>query len=325
MARKNNYARTILVTGGAGFIGSNYLNTCVPRYPEYHFINLDLLTYAGDLSNVEIHERPNYLFVNADIRDLEQLRKIFNELRPTDIIHFAAESHVDKSIESPSIFVETNVAGTHNLLILAREFDINRYYQISTDEVYGSLKKDDPAFTEENMIAPRSPYSASKAAADLLVLSYFETYGVPVVITRCSNNYGPRQDLSKLIPLFITRLLRHEKVPLYGTGENIRDWIYVDDHVEAIDLVFHKAKPGSIYNVGGECEKNNLEITHTLLEILGKDKSHIEWVTDRPGHDFRYAMNISKIRDELGWKPKVKFEDGIRRKINFYKKRHAHA
>lgn len=304
-----------------GFIGSNYLNIVVPRYPSYLFINLDALTYAANKKNVEIDHLPNYIFVKTDIRDQKQLEKIFKKYKPTHVINFAAESHVDISIKNPHIFVETNIGGTHNLLKLSKEHGVKRYHQISTDEVYGSLDHDGVPFTETTNLAPNSPYSASKAAADLLVRSYHKTFGMDVIITRCSNNFGPRQDHSKLIPRFITLLLQGKKVPLYSKGEHIRDWLYVIDHVEAIDLVFHKGKAGEIYNIGGsgESEKTNMEITETLLNLLGKDKNHIEFVTDRPGHDFRYSIDTSKIRKELGWKAKFSFKDAIKKTIDFYK------
>jgi len=317
--KSKKFDRIILVTGGMGFIGSNYLNTAVIRYPNYFFINLDCLTYAANPKNVYVADKPNYIFRKADIRNPKALEKIFSEFSPTDIIHFAAESHVDKSIVSPHDFIETNVHGTHNLLHLAKTHNINRFHHISTDEIYGSLGTKGAPFRESTAFAPNSPYSASKAAADLLVRSYNKTYGLNTVITRCSNNYGPHQDESKLIPLFITRLLKNKKVPLYGKGAQVRDWLYVDDHVQAIDLVFHKGKSGEAYNVGGKnSEKTNLEITNILLKLLGKNNDLIEYVADRPGHDFRYSIDFSKITKELGWQPKVSFEDGIKKTIEYY-------
>jgi dTDP-glucose 4,6-dehydratase len=318
--QKNKWGKVILVTGGMGFIGSNYLNTCVPRYPQYLFINLDALTYAANKRNVSVSKSPNYLFVKGDIRNARKLERIFKKYQPTDIINFAAESHVDLSIKNPHIFVETNVLGTHNLLHLAKKHALRRFYQISTDEVYGSLGKTDASFTETTTLAPNSPYSASKAAADLLVRSYGKTFGLDVVVSRCSNNYGPNQDTTKLIPRFISLLLQDKKVPLYSKGENIRDWLYVGDHVEAIDLIFHKGKSGEVYNIGGSegSEKTNMEITETLLKLLKKDKAYIEFVADRPGHDFRYSIDSSKLRGELGWVAQTSFEEGIKKTIEHY-------
>jgi dTDP-glucose 4,6-dehydratase len=315
------FERTIIITGGAGFIGSNYLNKFVVQYPKYRFVNVDALTYAGNLKN--IHENvsgaANYVFEKGDIRELAWLEQIFAKYKPDSIIHFAAESHVDISIKNPGIFVETNIVGTHNLLMLAKKYGIKRYHQVSTDEVYGSLETMKGSFTEETPIAPNSAYSASKASADLLVRSYFKTFGLNATITRCSNNYGPHADTTKLIPLFITRLMRGEKVPLYGKGENVRDWLYVEDHIDAIDLVFHKGKAGEVYNVGGNTELSNMQIVKKLLELTGRGPDMIEYVADRPGHDFRYAIDASKIKRELGWTPKVSFEQGIQRTFEFYK------
>ena len=311
--------KTILVTGGAGFIGSNYLNKFVPKYKDYFFINVDILTYAADLNNLKVGLLDNYKFEKVDIRDIKDLEKVFAKHKPTDIINFAAESHVDFSIKNPAIFIETNVNGTNNLLTLAKKYKISRFHQISTDEVYGQLKTKKGKFKETDILDPGSPYSASKAAADLLVKAYNKTFGLNTVITRSSNNYGPNQDVSKLIPKFITNLLDDKKVPLYAKGDNIRDWIYVEDNIDAIDLVFHKGKVGEIYNIGGSCEKTNLEITKILLNLLNKDENYIESVPDRLGHDFRYALNIDKIQNELGWKPKYNFEEAIRKTIKFYK------
>jgi dTDP-glucose 4,6-dehydratase len=317
-AKKPN--KVILVTGGMGFIGSTYINICVPRYPEYLFINIDSLTKVANKKNITVSKYPNYLFIKADIRNEKKLESIFKKYHPTDIIHFAAESHVDLSIKNPHLFVETNILGTHNLLNLSKKYSLNRFYQISTDEVYGSLEKNDPAFTEETLLAPNSPYSSSKAAAEFLARSYNKTYGLDVVISRCSNNYGPNQDSTKLIPRFIGLLLKDKKVPVYGKGENIRDWLYVDDHIEAIDLIFHKGKSGEIYNIGGNEEKTNIEITQTLLKLLGKNTNLIEYVTDRLGHDFRDAIDSSKIKKELGWQPKLSFKEGIEKTVDFYRK-----
>ncbi len=313
--------KIVLVTGGMGFIGSHYLNICVMRYPSYFFINIDSLTYAARPKNVRVKNNRNYLFKKIDIRDSVALEKIFKKFAPTHIVHFAAESHVDLSITSPHTFVETNVNGTHNLLFLAKKYNLQRFHHVSTDEVYGSLDLDGKSFTEETPLAPNSPYSATKTASDLLVRAYFKTYGLNVVITRCSNNYGPHQDETKLIPRFITLLLKNLPVPLYSTGKNIRDWLFVEDHVEAIDRVFHNGRTGEIYNVGGDLssEKTNLEITKTLLKHLGKDESYIRYVADRPGHDFRYSIDSTKIRKELGWAPKTSFDVGILATIEFYK------
>jgi dTDP-glucose 4,6-dehydratase len=313
------YKKIIVITGGAGFIGSNYLNKFVPKYKDYLFINVDCLTYAANLDNIIVQKRPNYRFEKVDIRDLKKLTNIFSKYQPSDIINFAAETHVDFSIKNPAIFIETNINGTNNLLMLAEKYKINRFCQISTDEVYGQLKTRRGKFKETDNLNPSSPYSASKAAAELLVNAYYKTFGLNTVITRSSNNYGPNQDASKLIPKFIINLLNNQKVPLYAEGNNIRDWIYIEDNVEAIDLVFHKGKSGEVYNIGGQCEKTNLEITNILLKLLGRDESYIEYVADRPGHDFRYALDINKIHRELGWKPKHTFEEGIKKTIEFYK------
>lgn len=312
--------KVILVTGGLGFIGSNYLNKYVRKYENYFFINVDCMTYAANSNNILVSGAKNYAFGKIDIRDVKKLEAIFEKYKPTEIIHFAAESHVDISIERPSIFVETNVIGTHNLLLLAKKFNVQRFHQISTDEVYGSLKKGDRPFTEQSPIAPNSPYSASKAAADLLVMAYHATFGLNTVITRCSNNYGPNQDTTKLIPKFITLLLQGKKVPLYSKGENIRDWIYVDDHVEAIDTVFHRGKNGNIYNVGGNCELSNIETVRKLLKLTDRDESLIEYVADRKGHDFRYALDNSEIYRELRWKSKTELDVGLKKTVEFYKK-----
>jgi len=312
------YKKIIFITGGTGFIGSNYLNNFVSKYKTYFFINVDSLTYAANLNNIKVKNAKNYTFEKVDIRDIKSLNKIFLKYRPTDIIHFAAETHVDFSIQNPAIFIETNINGTNNLLMLAKEYRIKRFVQISTDEVYGQLKSKKGKFKETDRLDPSSPYSTSKAGAELLVNAYHKTFGLDTVITRSSNNYGPNQDISKLIPKFITNLFKNEKVPLYASGKNIRDWIYVEDNVEAIDLVFHKGKTGEAYNIGGQCEKTNLEVTKTLLRVLNKDDSYIEHAPDRLGHDFRYALDITKIRKELGWGPKWNFEKGIKETINWF-------
>lgn len=308
--------KTMLVTGGAGFIGSCFIRHILKKYPDYKVINLDALTYCGNLENLDdIKENPNYEFVHGNICDKNLVR---NLVKKCDyVINFAAESHVDNSIKYPEIFVETNVQGTLNLLQACKELGIERFLQISTDEVYGSLGETG-YFYETTSLQPNSPYSASKASADLLVRAYFETYGLPVLNTRCSNNYGPYQYPEKLIPFFISRLLKGEKVPVYGDGLNVRDWLYVYDHCEAIDVVLHKGKIGEIYNIGGHNEKTNLEITHLILTEMNKDKNLIEYVQDRLGHDRRYAIANDKITSELGWKPSVTFEQGIKLTIAWY-------
>jgi dTDP-glucose 4,6-dehydratase len=312
-------SKTIIISGGAGFIGSNYLNKFVLQYPEYTFVNLDALTYAGNLKNVLVSDAPNYVFEKADIRDRALLEEIFKKYSPTGIIHFAAESHVDMSIADPSLFVETNINGTHNLLVLAKKYGVERFLQVSTDEVYGALNANGSPFTESTLLAPNSPYSASKAAAEHLVRAYHHTFGLDAVTTRCSNNYGPNQDTTKLIPLFITKLLAGEQVPVYGEGKNVRDWLHVEDHIEALDLVFHKGISGEIYNIGGNNEIENIEITKTLITLAERDESAISYVPDRLGHDFRYAIDCSKIQKELGWSPKKTFSEGIRETFEFYK------
>lgn len=315
----HRYSKTIIITGGAGFIGSNYLNMMVLKYPEYHFINVDALTYAANLKNINVSDAPNYTFTQADIRDKRALKGIFLRELPTHIINFAAESHVDNSIAGPEIFIETNVVGTHNLLSLAKEFDIKRFHQVSTDEVYGSLAPDAAPSTETDHILPNSPYSASKAAADLVVRSYNKTFGLDTTTTRASNNYGPNQFPEKLIPLFISKLLSGDKVPLYGEGLNVRDWIHVDDHVRGIDAAFHKGGSGEIYNLGGGNEITNVEITKTLIALAGRDESAIEHVTDRLGHDQRYALDSSKAKRELAWEPEKNFKTALEETFAYYK------
>jgi len=307
---------TILVTGGAGFIGSCYVRHILKKHPEYKVINIDALTYCGNLENLkDIENNPNYTFVHGNICDRELVRDL---IKSSDcVVNFAAESHVDNSIKHPEIFVETNVQGTLNLLQACKELGIERYLQVSTDEVYGTLGKTG-YFYETTPLAPNSPYSASKASADLLVRAYYETYKLPVLNTRCSNNYGPYQYPEKLIPFFISKLLRGEKVPVYGDGLNVRDWLYVYDHCEAIDEVLHKGQIGQVYNIGGHNEKTNLEITHLILNAMGKDESSIEYVQDRLGHDRRYAISNDKITAELGWEPSVTFEQGIKMTIDWY-------
>lgn len=311
--------KRILITWGAGFIGSNFLNKYVKLYPEYFFINVDALTYAWKLSNldVEILSSENYAFEKVDIRNNMDLERVFLTYQPTDIIHFAAESHVDNSIKNPKIFVETNVLWTQNLLDLYRKYHLKRFYQVSTDEVYWDIPESG-FFLETTPINPSSPYSASKAAADLLVKAYGRTFGIDYVISRCSNNYGRNQDKEKLIPHFISLLKQNHPVTVYGDGSNIRDRLFVEDHCDAIWKIFNHAKAGSIYNIGGNNEYTNLEITKILLDLFWKDESYISFVADRPWHDKRYAIDASKLKNELGWVPKVKFDEGIRKTIDFY-------
>jgi dTDP-glucose 4,6-dehydratase len=307
----------LLVTGGAGFIGSNFIHYVRREHPDYEIINVDLLTYAGNLDNlVGIEGTPGYRFVHADIADRQAMEPIFREGVDV-VVNFAAESHVDRSIADPGIFVKSNVLGTQNMLELSRQYKVQKYVQISTDEVYGTLGPEG-LFTEETPLAPNSPYSASKAGADLLVRSYHETYGLPVNITRCSNNYGPYQFPEKLIPLMIRNALADQPLPVYGDGLNIRDWLYVEDHCSAIDLVIHKGRIGEIYNIGGRNERTNLQVVRTILQVLGKPESLITFVEDRLGHDRRYAIDAEKIRRELGWKPKHDYESGIRATIQWY-------
>ena len=307
---------TLLVTGGAGFIGSCFVRHELKKHPDYKIINLDALTYCGNIENLnDVKDNPNYTFVHGNICDRKLVRELVAE--SDCIVNFAAESHVDNSIKHPEIFVETNVQGTLNLLQAGKELGVERYLQVSTDEVYGTLGKTG-YFYETTPLAPNSPYSASKASADMLVRAYRETYGLPTLNTRCSNNYGPYQYPEKLIPFFISQLLKGEKVPVYGDGLNVRDWLYVYDHCEAIDVVLHKGKIGEVYNIGGHNEKTNMEITHLILEAIGKDESSIKYVKDRLGHDRRYAISNNKITAELGWKPSITFEEGIKLTINWY-------
>ena len=312
---------TIIVTGGAGFIGSNFVYLQLKEHPEDRIICLDKLTYAGNLSTLqEAMEHPNFRFVKADIADRAAVEQLFEQEHPDIVVNFAAESHVDRSIENPGIFLQTNIMGTQVLMDACRKYGIQRYHQVSTDEVYGDLPLDRPDlfFTEDTPIHTSSPYSSSKAGADLLVLAYYRTFGLPVSITRCSNNYGPYQFPEKLIPLMISRALADEALPVYGKGENVRDWLYVEDHCKAIDLVMRKGRAGEVYNVGGHNERTNLEVVKTILKELGKPESLITFVTDRPGHDMRYAIDPTKIHSELGWLPETKFEDGIRQTIQWY-------
>ena len=306
----------LLVTGGAGFIGSCFVRHILTKHPDYQVINLDALTYAGNIENLnDVKDNPNYKFVHGNICDKRLVRDLISEC--DCVVNFAAESHVDRSITGPEIFIETNVQGTLNLLQAAKEIGVERFLQVSTDEVYGTLGKTG-YFTETTPLAPNSPYSASKASADMLARTYYETYKMPVLNTRCSNNYGPYQYPEKLIPFFISQLLKGEKVPVYGDGLNVRDWLYVYDHCEAIDVVLHKGRVGEVYNIGGHNEKTNLEITHLILDAMGKDESSIKYVEDRLGHDRRYAICNDKIQNELGWKPSLTFEHGIKLTIDWY-------
>lgn len=324
--------KRILVTGGAGFIGSNFVKYMLSKY-NYQIINLDLLTYAGNLENLrDIEGNDNYKFIKGDIRDRALLDNLFKQFDIDTVIHFAAESHVDRSIDDPEVFLTTNILGTQALLDTAKRYwnlePHNRYsraykegvkfIQISTDEVYGTLGATG-LFTEETPLAPNSPYSASKASADMMVRAYHETYGMPVNITRCSNNYGPYQHQEKLIPLMITNCIQDKKLPIYGDGMQVRDWLYVEDHCAAIDTVLHKGKVGEVYNIGGNNEKANIEIVKLILGDLNKSEKLIEYVADRPGHDRRYAIDNTKINRELNWQPKYTFEEGIEKTINWYK------
>lgn len=309
--------KTILVTGGAGFIGSNFIRYIINKYDDYRIINLDALTYAGNLDNLkDIEDNPNYVFVKGDISDIDTVNKII-EKGVDYIINFAAESHVDRSIDSSNAFIKTNVMGTQILLDAAKKYKIKKYIQISTDEVYGSLGETG-YFTEKTPISPNNPYSASKASADLLVRAYYETYKLPINITRCSNNYGAYQYPEKLIPLMISRAYDNQPLPVYGNGLNIRDWIHVEDHCAAIDKVLHLGKIGEVYNIGANNERNNLFIVRKILDCLDKDESLIEFVDDRLGHDVRYAIDATKIKEELGWRPSYKFEEGIEETIRWY-------
>jgi len=322
----------LLITGGAGFIGSNFIHYVLKKYPDYQIVNLDILTYSGNPENLkDIENNPKHKFIKGDIAD----KKLVNDLvEDVDIIvHFAAESHVDRSIMEPNAFIRSNILGTYNLLNAVRKNGNKRFHYISTDEVFGSLGPNDPAFNENTPYDPRSPYSASKAASAHLVRAYYHTFNLPVTISNCSNNYGPYQFPEKLIPLFITNLIEGKKVPLYGDGMNVRDWLYVEDHCEAIDLIIHEGKIGETYNIGGNFEKNNKEITYKIIELMkGNSPSpfskgglegdfysqYIEYVKDRPGHDRRYAIDFSKIKNELGWAPRTDFEEGLRKTIKWY-------
>ena len=312
---------TVIVTGGAGFIGSNFVFYMLKKYSDYKIICLDKLTYAGNLSTLEpAMSNPNFKFIKADICDRKAVYKIFEEEKPDIIVNFAAESHVDRSIENPEVFLQTNVVGTSTLMDACRKYGIKRYHQVSTDEVYGDLPLDRPdlLFTEDTPLHTSSPYSASKAAADLLVLSYHRTYDMPVTISRCSNNYGPYHFPEKLIPLMIVNALNDRPLPVYGEGMNVRDWLYVEDHCRAIDMIIHNGKIGEVYNIGGHNEMKNIDIVKMICKALGKPESLITYVTDRKGHDMRYATDPTKIHSELGWLPETKFEDGIQKTIRWY-------
>jgi dTDP-glucose 4,6-dehydratase len=307
----------LLVTGGCGFIGSAFIRHLLATDLGLSIVNLDALTYAGNLANLkDVEKHPRYRFIKGDITDRDTVRAAMSGI--TDVIHFAAESHVDRSIQNSGPFVRTNVIGTQILLDAAREFKVTKYVQVSTDEVYGSLGPTG-LFTEETPLHPNSPYSASKAAADLLVMAYQHTFHMPCVITRCSNNYGPYQFPEKLIPLFVSNLLADQQVPVYGDGQQVRDWIHVLDHARGVEAAWRKGVSGEVYNFGGKCEKANLDLTHLLLDLLGKPKSLIKYVADRPGHDRRYAIDCTKAERELGWRPQVTFEQGLKDTIDWYK------
>ncbi len=310
--------KNILVTGGAGFIGSNFINHILSKRDDWNIINLDKLTYAGNLENLKPSEgKKNYHFVKGDITNAELVDYLFTKYSIKYVINFAAESHVDRSILGSQVFYTTNVIGTNVLLEAARRHNVQKFLQISTDEVYGSLGAEG-LFTEQTPLSPNSPYSSSKAAADMMALAFYHTYGMPVVITRCSNNYGPLQFPEKLIPLMIINVLNNKKLPVYGDGLNVRDWIYVIDHNKAAELVFENGKPGEVYNIGASREMKNIEIVKLILSKLGKGEELIEYVKDRPGHDRRYAIDSSKIQNELGWKPSFEFEDAMARTIDWY-------
>lgn len=321
LSEHNIFMKKIIVTGGAGFIGGNFVHYMLKKYSDYKIICLDCLTYAGNLETLDsVMDNPNFRFVKADITDREAVFKLFEEEHPDIVVNFAAESHVDRSIENPGIFLNTNILGTQTLMDACRKYGIERYHQVSTDEVYGDLPLDRPDlfFTEETPIHASSPYSASKASADLLVGAYYRTYGLPVTISRCSNNYGPYHFPEKLIPLMIINTLHDKPLPVYGKGENVRDWLYVEDHCKAIDLIIHKGTVGEVYNIGGHNEMANIDIVKIILKELGKGEELITYVADRKGHDLRYAIDPTKIHNELGWLPETKFEDGIKLTIKWY-------
>ena len=326
-----DFERRILITGGAGFIGSHVVRRMLTKYPSYQIINLDKLTYAGNLENLsDVAALPNYSFVKADIQDLSAVQHVFDAYHITDVIHLAAESHVDRSIDGPMEFVKTNVIGTVNLLEAARKswtntLDAHVFHHVSTDEVYGSLGESG-FFTEETPYDPRSPYSASKAASDHFVMAYFHTYGLPIKLSNCSNNYGSHHFPEKLIPLMINNIVNQKELPVYGEGNNVRDWLWVEDHAAAIDAIFHKGRIGESYNVGGLNEWTNLDLVHRLCDVLdqklgrtpGASRSLIRFVTDRAGHDHRYAIDARKLEEEIGWKPSISFEEGLEKTIDWY-------
>jgi len=329
---ENFFKQNILITGGAGFIGSHVVRLFVNKYPDYQIVNLDALTYAGNLANLkDIEDRPNYTFVKADICDFENILEVFRKHDITGVIHLAAESHVDRSIKDPFTFAKTNVMGTLSLLQAAKEYwyspyEGNRFYHISTDEVYGTLQFDGTFFTEETKYDPHSPYSASKASSDHFVRAFYDTYKLPTIVTNCSNNYGPYQFPEKLIPLFINNIRHNKPLPVYGKGENIRDWLYVEDHARAIDLIYHKGKIADTYNIGGFNEWKNIDLIKVMIKtvdrLLGKPEGTsdklITYVTDRAGHDLRYAIDSSKLKNELGWEPSLQFEEGIEKTVKWY-------
>ena len=324
--------RNILITGGAGFIGSYVVRLFVKKYPDYHIVNLDKLTYAGNLANLkDVEMEPNYTFVKGDICDYERMVELFREYEIDGVIHLAAESHVDRSIKDPFTFARTNVMGTLSLLQAAKvcwegNYEGKLFYHISTDEVYGALEFDGKLFTEETPYNPHSPYSASKASSDHFVRAYHDTYGMPTIVTNCSNNYGPYQFPEKLIPLFINNIRKGKPLPVYGKGENVRDWLYVEDHARAIDTIFHKGKVAETYNIGGFNEWRNIDLIKVMIStvdrLLGNEEGHslglITYVTDRPGHDARYAIDSSKLKNELGWEPSLQFEEGIEKTVKWY-------
>ena len=329
------FKRNIIITGGAGFIGSHVVRLFVNKYPDYHIINIDKLTYAGNLENLkDIEAYENYTFVRADICDFEKMLKIIKNFKVDGIIHLAAESHVDRSIKDPFTFAQTNVMGTLSLLQAAKtiwetlpeKYENKRFYHISTDEVYGALNFDDTLFTEETKYDPHSPYSASKASSDHFVRAYHDTYGMPTIITNCSNNYGPYQFPEKLIPLFINNIRNRRPLPVYGKGENVRDWLYVEDHARAIDIIFHEGKIADAYNIGGFNEWKNIDLIKVIIKtvdrLLGNPEGHsldlITYVTDRQGHDLRYAIDSRKLKNELGWEPSLQFEEGIEKTVRWY-------
>lgn len=314
-------SKTVLVTGGAGFIGANFVYHMLAAHPDYRIVCIDALTYAGNMSTLaRAMENPNFAFVRADICDRDAVFRVFESEHPDIVVNFAAESHVDRSIEDPGVFLRTNILGTQTMMDACRKYGVERYHQVSTDEVYGDLPLDRPdlLFTEETPIRTSSPYSASKASADLLVQAYSRTYGLPATISRCSNNYGPYHFPEKLIPLMIANCLADRPLPVYGKGENVRDWLYVEDHCRAIDLIIEGGRAGEVYNVGGHNEMRNIDIVKLICDALGKPYSLITYVADRKGHDMRYAIDPTKIHRELGWLPETKFSDGIRKTIDWY-------